>query len=651
MFSFASCVTNETYTVSFDVNGGVMPNGASNRVAVSSGDTVPLPLPVKEGHSFAGWYTGDSAVDGRFISSDGVFSNLELVARWNPNKVTVSFYDHNGILLGSDTVDYGKSATAPEIPQFANGKKLVFDKWDSDFSSVKSDMTVKAVYVANVYNLSFVTNCDASIDDVSIAYGDIADIPDELEKDGYTFGGWYLDDSFKQRYYFNYPLNEDAVIYAFFYPNTNGEYTLITMPEDLANMANNPAGKYLLARDIDFEGQIFNPISEFSGELNGNGYTISNIIINGTSAGVGFIVNNTGLIKDLSFDGVSFSISSGNKNNYYGVICAENNGTVDNCHLLGGSISISCHYDLYSGNSVTDYVRIGSLVGLNKGNITYCSNSVDMTVSVSSFIDTKETLYRHPYVGGLVGHNDKNASIVGCVNKGNINSSFEVDRWSSNSTNSDMQPRVGGLVGVNHGTVDQSVSSSAITYSSKMTSGRIYSRMGGFVGQNYGTVTNSYSEGKVTRLGSSDTAYAGGFVGINNGTVKNCYSTASISDEATDSANGLGGFAGLNETVSGYTCLISDSFSTGNVNMLKKAEYFGCFVGKINSNAPFFRCYYVNSAAVVFGEENVTPESNVSEPASIDDLTSARFLCEILYFDNGIWRFAEGEFPTLLSIN
>ena len=77
--------------------------------------------------------------------------------------------------------------------------------------------------------------------------------------------------------------------------------------------------------------------------------------------------------------------------------------------------------------------------------------------------------------------------------------------------------------------------------------GRQY--LGGLVGWNGGTVNNSYSTGSVTALFSS-----GGLVGWNGGTVSNSHSTASVGAQYW-----VGGLVGENNGI------VSNSYSTGNV--------------------------------------------------------------------------------------
>lgn len=94
---------------------------------------------------------------------------------------------------------------------------------------------------------------------------------------------------------------------------------------------------------------------------------------------------------------------------------------------------------------------------------------------------------------------------------------------------------IGGLVGVNLGTVTNSYSTGSVTSE--------YGA-GGLVGGNAGTVDNSYSTGSVTGNGG-----VGGLVGANNGTVSNSYSTGNVTGNSS-----VGGLVGLDSAT------VSNSF-------------------------------------------------------------------------------------------
>jgi hypothetical protein len=110
---------------------------------------------------------------------------------------------------------------------------------------------------------------------------------------------------------------------------------------------------------------------------------------------------------------------------------------------------------------------------------------------------------------------------------------------------------IGGLVGINKGTVSNSYSTGSLT-------GALW--VGGLVGQNDGTVSNSYSTSHVT----SDSG-AGGLMGGNTGTVSNSYSTGTVTGDS-----GAGGLIAANRGT------VSNSYSTGSVT---GNDYLGGLVG------------------------------------------------------------------------
>ena len=107
---------------------------------------------------------------------------------------------------------------------------------------------------------------------------------------------------------------------------------------------------------------------------------------------------------------------------------------------------------------------------------------------------------------------------------------------------------VGGLVGINCGTISNSYFAGSV----KATGDRDY--VGGLVGYNYyGTVSNSYSMGSVSGIWD----YVGGLVGYNYyGTVSNSYSMGSVSG-----TNYVGGLVGDNPYGT-----VSNSYSMGSVS-------------------------------------------------------------------------------------
>lgn len=108
------------------------------------------------------------------------------------NPVTVSFKDWDGSDLKSQTVDWGKSATAPQIP---NRKGYTFAGWEGAYQNLTSNSTVKATYKINQYTVNFLDKSGKTIKTEKVDYNTDATPPTETNAPlGYTFVGWNSDD-------------------------------------------------------------------------------------------------------------------------------------------------------------------------------------------------------------------------------------------------------------------------------------------------------------------------------------------------------------------------------------------------------------------------------------------------------------------------
>jgi len=134
--------------------------------------------------------------------------------------------------------------------------------------------------------------------------------------------------------------------------------------------------------------------------------------------------------------------------------------------------------------------------------------------------------------------------------------------------------RVGGLVGVNKGTISESHATGSVEGSSSV---------GGLVGFNWGAVSNSYAMASV-----KGSLVVGGLAGENHGTVKQSYATGTVTG-----SDGVGGLIGSN---SGRT--VSDSYATGSV---EGDEDVGALIG-FNGDSTVKTSYATGS---VEGNEDV----------------------------------------------
>ena len=280
--------------------------------------------------------------------------------------------------------------------------------------------------------------------------------------------------------------------------------------DDLYNIRNDMNADYILMTDIDMTEYVandgdycylctngWNPIGSngkysntaFMGTFDGNNHTIKGLrletatISSGTSDRyLGLFANNSGTIKNLSLDDVSIKCveeTSSYKN--IGTICGYNNGTVENCHVLGGYIDANSYY--INSDKISTYTHVGGIAGRNenRGIINKCSNNA--TISGSVYNDSGQ--YSFIYMGGIIG--------------------------------------------LNNGNIMQSYNSGNLKEYAKNYSGCLYE--GGIVGTSYpiySSITNCYNSGKVYNTTGYDVKEH--ICGIGEGcenNIKNCYNVGS----------------------------------------------------------------------------------------------------------------------------
>ncbi len=254
-------------------------------------------------------------------------------------------------------------------------------------------------------------------------------------------------------------------------------------------------------------GRGFTPIgnnsTNFTGEYNGSGYTISNLTIDRSGTDyVGFFgkgANSSLEIKNLGLTEVNIT-----GQNYVGALGGYLAKPISRCFIEG----------TISGNQ-----SVGGLLGY-----------VDINVEQRSYADC--TVSGLSSVGGLIGYKHGNGSaVIECYSLGTVN-----------GTGSGYN--IGGLIGNNNesGTNRNCYSRSTVNASSSYN-------VGGLCGNNTseGSFSISYSTGSVT--GGSST---GGLTGYNGSSISNCFWDTETSGQSS-SAGGTGKTTAEMKTKSTFT--------------------------------------------------------------------------------------------------
>ena len=178
-----------------------------------------LTAPTVEGYTFDGWYA-DAAHTTEFDFSTPITGDTTIYAKWTANDYYVSFFTEHGDPPTSQNVKYNGTATDPGT---LSEEGYTFDGWytDDNYSKkfdftkpITSNTTVYAKWTAKDYEVSFVTEHGDAPTSQNVKYNGTANDPGKLSEDGYTFGGWYTDETYKTKFDFSTPITGDTKVYA-----------------------------------------------------------------------------------------------------------------------------------------------------------------------------------------------------------------------------------------------------------------------------------------------------------------------------------------------------------------------------------------------------------------------------------------------------
>ena len=141
--------------------------------------------PTKEGHTFIGWYNGES----EWNFETPVTEKLTLTAKWQINRYTITFDTAGGSEVAPITQDYGTTITAPANPTKTG---YTFAGWDKTIPTTMpaGDMTITARWQVNQYTITFKPENGGQDIVIKQDYGTAITAPANPTKTGYTFAGW-----------------------------------------------------------------------------------------------------------------------------------------------------------------------------------------------------------------------------------------------------------------------------------------------------------------------------------------------------------------------------------------------------------------------------------------------------------------------------
>ena len=347
--------TAKEYTVKFYAEDGttvLFEETKKYGAAITAPAAPEKPATEAATYEFDGWYTAKEG--GEKVTDFTVKGNAEYYARYTKNAVTfeVIFYDDDGAELKKYRVAYGEIAVGPEVTgkdgdeQYSYVFEAWYDETEEYDGKIVTDFTVKAnsyyyaryKAVLNKYSVTFVSD-GVVISEEEVEYGYYPTVPADPEKEGLLFAGW--DNEVEK-------VTGDVIYTAVFGRGLS--------QADVANfkqiLNENPAGVFVLTEDLDFGNAQTAEVINFGGILNGNGYSLKNLLVHFDARDDGWasylFAENSGTIKNL---GIYYALKA---NSTKDSLIYRNTGTVSNVFV---SVSVT-------GNDVW---TLGTIANVNDG--------------------------------------------------------------------------------------------------------------------------------------------------------------------------------------------------------------------------------------------------------------------------------------------
>ena len=142
------------------------------------------------------------------------------ISSWPVTKIGEAAFQDNttitSVTIPASVTEIGK-LTAPTVEGYTFGGWYADENRTIEFDftqPIKSNTPVYAKWTAKDYEVSFVTEHSDAPTSQNVPYNGTATYPGELTADGYTFIGWYTDDTYDTKFDFTKPITGDTKVYA-----------------------------------------------------------------------------------------------------------------------------------------------------------------------------------------------------------------------------------------------------------------------------------------------------------------------------------------------------------------------------------------------------------------------------------------------------
>lgn len=196
-YAFGNCISLETIHIPVSVTSiGVYAfNGCPNSMTVT--------------------YSGSKKQWNKINGKDELL-NIPLVC----NKLEATFNPDNGKPTVTKFIDNDKNSKFKELVPEPTKENYTFAGWYNgnekfDFTTVPTgDVTLTAKWTAKDYEVRFITEHGNAPASQNVKYNGTAKDPGKLSAEGYTFIGWYTDDTYDTEFDFTQPIKSNTKVYA-----------------------------------------------------------------------------------------------------------------------------------------------------------------------------------------------------------------------------------------------------------------------------------------------------------------------------------------------------------------------------------------------------------------------------------------------------
>ncbi|WP_025724459.1 InlB B-repeat-containing protein [Acholeplasma granularum] len=363
----------------------------------------------------------------------------------------VTFNTNGGATIPVQNVLDGEKVIMPSEPTRFG---YLFKGWYTDealtivFDAetlITSNLTLYASWEAVVleeFEVTFETNGGNSIATQTVLEGALLQLPQLPTKDGFIFDGWFIDIELNTQFVSSNPITQDLTLYAKWVEDQGGEVPTgiaVQTAQEFYDMATGSNGAslletYYLANDIDFTGFTWVGVSStFSGELNGNGKTLSNLTYNVDQTTVfNGLFHNLNGAKVHNFEIENFNFTSSVATTRSAFIAGQVQGTdasiIENILIRNSSISAEQY--------------VAAIVGRATG--------TNAQVHISNIKLDGVTIKGH-YVAGIIADLDAGSS-------GSTVSDIQAKVTISGRESTNTTERMGGIVGRARSTTASTIS-------------------------------------------------------------------------------------------------------------------------------------------------------------------------------------------------